>query len=74
MKKILPLFLIIFTVGFLVFNFKFSSNQTIASPTVKETVNDGTLIHKANWEEALLEFGDEDDTLDSLDYVPDFLR
>lgn len=31
-------------------------------------------IHKDNWKEALMEFGDEDDTLDSLDYVPEWIR
>jgi hypothetical protein len=71
MKKILPLFLGLFIIAAILFNFR----NTLSQPaTIEKSVDEIGEIHRDNWREALLEFGDEDDTLDSLDYVPDFLR
>lgn len=76
MKKFLPIILIL-AVGFFIFlNFNTPVNETKAetlSPIELQINQDGTRV-KNDFREALLEFGDEDDTLDSLDYVPGFLR
>lgn len=76
MKKFLSIFFIL-SVGLIIF---FSSNkpekQVNANTlsTIELQMNqDGTRV-KNDFREALLEFGDEDDTLDSLDYVPEFLK
>lgn len=75
MKKFFIIFLLIFTVGSLFINLG-SHNQMIEEQpsTVELQMNkDGTRV-KNDWIEGLMEFADEDDTLDSLDYVPEFLR
>lgn len=73
MKKFLHLFLSLFIITILFFNFKGISNQTSATPIQTQIDKTGE-AHKENWREALMEFADEDDTLDSLDYVPEFLK
>lgn len=73
MKKFLPIFLGIILIG--LFYFNSSSIISEQSPPSIEEIKikkDGTIM-KNDFREALMEFGDEDDTLDSLDYVPEFL-
>ena len=76
MKKYLVIVLVLFTVAALAFNLSDMASKTVGSPLLEEVgVRDEFgEMHKDNWREALLEFGDEADTLDSLDYVPEFLR
>lgn len=73
MKKILPLFLGLFIIGTIFFNFRNTPIQISASP-IQQSIDENGEINKRDWREALMEFGDEDDTLDSLDYVPEFVR
>lgn len=70
-KNFIIVFLLMFTGAFVIANFRTDKKIEETKIELIDVTGD---IHKANWEEALLEFGDEDDTLDSLDYVPEFLR
>lgn len=75
MKKFFIIFLLIFTLSSLLINLN-SNMQTIEEqPSIIELQmnQDGTIV-KNDWIEGLMEFADEDDTLDSLNYVPEFLR
>ena len=70
-KNFIIIFLLLFTISFLIANMR--AYEKVEESKAEEIDVTGD-IHKANWEEALLEFGDEDDTLDSLEYVPEFIK